>query len=76
MQTIVSQKCIPGFKPKHQVDGIPLLGKLDSASVWYQVFVDSIVLKYLRFKVIIYFELIKFIVILIPRNFILGCKDL
>ena len=29
----LSQKCIPGFKPKHQVGGITLLGKLDKASV-------------------------------------------
>ena len=65
----MSQKCTPGFKPKHQVDGIRLLGKLDSASVWYQVFVDNIFLKYLQFKVIIYFKLTKFVVISIPRNF-------
>ena len=52
MQTVVSQKCVPDFKRKHQVDGITLLGKLDSASVWYQVSVDNIILKYLGFKVI------------------------
>ena len=32
------------LKPKHQVGGITLLGKLDSASVWNQVFKESICL--------------------------------
>lgn len=39
------------FKPKQQVDRILLLGKLDCISVWYQVFVDSIVLKHFWFMV-------------------------
>ena len=34
------------FKPKHQVNGITILGNQDCASVWYQVSIDSIILKY------------------------------
>ena len=30
LQTLVSQKCSPNFKPKHQADGITFLEKLDS----------------------------------------------
>ena len=39
------------FKPKHKVSGTNLLGKLDSSSVWYQVSVERIVSKNLRFIV-------------------------
>ena len=55
MANHVSKTCISGFKPKHQVGKITLLGKLNSASIWYPVSVNSIVLKYFRFKIVYLF---------------------
>ena len=52
-----------------EVGEITLLGKHDYASVWYQVLGDSIVLKYLRFKVIYLLQAIYLIVISISKNF-------